>query len=208
MLNPETILLFLAASALLTLAPGPDNIFVLTQSALHGKSAGVATTFGLCTGLLVHTLAVALGMAAIVQTSEIAFNTLKFCGAAYLIYMAWNAFRAKDESLCGSGGTRPPLRKLYLRGIIMNVTNPKVSIFFLAILPQFADPQRGPLLPQFLALGGLFIADGLLIMIGFAIAAGTLGQWLNRSPHAQSVMHKIAGCVFTGLALKIATAHR
>lgn len=208
MLDLQTILTFLAAATLLTLAPGPDNLFVMTQSAVHGKSAGIVTTFGLATGLVCHTLAVACGVAAIFNTSELAFNTLKFCGAGYLLYLAWQAFRAKDESLNGRAGTRLPLRKLYLRGIVMNVTNPKVSIFFLAILPQFADPERGPLFLQFLCLGALFIVAGMLIMIGFAVAAGQLGQWLQRAPRVQSVMHKIAGGVFVGLALKIATAHR
>jgi threonine/homoserine/homoserine lactone efflux protein len=90
----------------------------------------------------------------------------------------------------------------------MNVTNPKVSIFFLAILPQFSDPERGPLLLQFLSLDGLFILVSLLIMIGFAIAAGTVGHWLTRSPRAQSVLNKLAGLVFIGLALKIAPVQR
>lgn len=208
MLDLSTILTFLAAATLLSLAPGPDNIFVLTQSAVHGKRAGIFTSMGLCTGLLVHTLAVALGVAAIFQTSEIAFNALKFFGAGYLIYLAWHAFRAKDESLSDGSGKSRSLRQLYFRGIIMNVTNPKVSIFFLAILPQFADPDRGPVFLQFLALGGLFIIAGMLTMIAISIAAGSLGQWLNKSPRAQSTLNKVAGVVFVGLALKIATAHQ
>lgn len=208
MLDLQTILTFCAAAALLTLAPGPDNIFVLTQSAMHGRGAGIATSFGLCTGLLIHTLAVALGLAAIIQTSVLAFNALKFCGAGYLLYLAWKAFRAKEQSIHSAREGWLPLRKLYLRGIIMNVTNPKVAIFFLAILPQFSDPQRGPLFLQFLSLGGLFILVGLLIMIGFAVAAGTVGHWLTRTPRAQSVLNKLAGLVFIGLALKIATVQR
>ena len=208
MLDLETILTFLAAATLLSLAPGPDNIFVLTQSAVHGKSAGIFTSMGLCTGLLVHTLAVALGVAALFQTSEIAFNALKYFGAGYLIYLAWQAFRAKNESLSDASGKRQGFRKLYFRGIIMNVTNPKVSIFFLAILPQFADPERGPVFLQFLALGGLFIVAGMLTMVAVAVAAGSLGEWLNKSARVQSMLNKVAGLVFVGLALKIATAHR
>ena len=205
MLDPQTILTFSAAAALLTLAPGPDNIFVLTQSAVHGKGAGIVTSFGLCTGLLVHTLAVALGVAVIFQTSELAFNALKFCGASYLLFLAWKAFQAKEQSVEPDDG-RLPLRTLYTRGIIMNVTNPKVSIFFLAILPQFSSPERGPMFPQVLCLGGLFIAVGLSIMIGFAVAAGTLGQWLGQSPRAQSTLNKLAGVVFLGLSITIATS--
>ncbi|MDF7826350.1 LysE family translocator [Pontiellaceae bacterium B12227] len=208
MLDLETILTFLLAATLLSLAPGPDNIFVLTQSAVHGKSAGIFTSLGLCTGLMVHTLAVAFGVAAIFQASEAAFNALKLFGAGYLLYLAWQAFRTTDESLRGETGQRRTLRQLYVRGIIMNVTNPKVSIFFLAILPQFTDPARGPLFPQFLALGGLFFVAGMGVMIMIAFAAGALGEWLNKSPRAQSILHKAAGTVFVGLALKIATSHR
>ncbi|MDF7800048.1 LysE family translocator [Pontiellaceae bacterium B1224] len=208
MLDSETILTFWIASTLLALAPGPDNIFVLTQSAVHGKSAGIVTTLGLLTGVMVHTCAVAFGIAALFQTSEVAFSVLKYIGAAYLLYLAWNAFRARGQAIETAGDGRVKVRKLYLRGIIMNVTNPKVSIFFLAFLPQFADPQRGSMVFQFLELGGLFILSGGVVFFGIALLAGMLGDWLNKSPRAQSMLNKIAGVVFVGLALKIATAHR
>jgi threonine/homoserine/homoserine lactone efflux protein len=208
MLDLQTILTFCTASVLLALAPGPDNIFVLTQSAVHGKGAGVVTTLGLMTGVLVHTHAVALGVAAIFQTSQAAFAALKYIGAAYLLYLAWNAFRTQGQAIERRGDGPVRLRQLYARGIIMNVTNPKVSIFFLAFLPQFADPERGSMFLQFLELGGLFILSASVIFFGIALLAGTLGQWLNRSPRAQSILNKTAGAIFVGLALKIATAHR
>ncbi len=207
MLDPSTIITFCSASILLALAPGPDNIFVLTQSAVHGKAAGIVTTLGLLTGVLVHTCAVALGIAAVFQTSEAAFSILKVIGAGYLFFLAWQAFRAKGQPIPSGREGRIKLRKLYVRGIIMNVTNPKVSIFFLAFLPQFADPQRGSIILQFLALGGLFILSGSVVFFALSLLAGTLGQWLNRSPRAQLVLNRIAGVVFAGLALKIATAH-
>jgi threonine/homoserine/homoserine lactone efflux protein len=207
MLDSETILTFWIASTLLALAPGPDNIFVLTQSAVHGKSAGIVTTLGLLTGVLVHTCAVAFGVAVIFQTSEVAFAVLKYIGAAYLLYLAWKAFQAKGQSIHSDGEGRIKLRKLYVRGIIMNVTNPKVSIFFLAFLPQFANPERGSMVLQFLELGGLFILSASVIFFMLSFLAGSLGQWLNRSSHAQSILNKVAGVVFVGLALKIATVH-
>lgn len=208
MLDLQTILTFFTASVLLALAPGPDNIFVLTQSAVHGKRAGIATTLGCVSGVLVHTLAVALGVAAIFQTSEVAFAALKYFGAGYLLYLAWKSFRAKGQAIKTVGDGKVNLRQLYFRGIIMNVTNPKVSIFFLAFLPQFADPERGSMFLQFLQLGMWFIVAGLLIFTLISVMAGTVGQWLNRSPRAQSVLNKTAGTVFVGLALKIAAAHR
>lgn len=204
----ETLGAFFAASLLLALAPGPDNIFVLTQSALHGKIPGLCVTLGLCTGLLVHTSAVALGMAAVFKASAVAFNLIKILGAGYLIYLAWLAFRASATSLESRNPDVLTLPKLYLRGIVMNVTNPKVSIFFLAFLPQFADPDRGALTLQMIALGGVFIVATVLVFGSVALLAGAIGQWLKRSPRVQVVMNRVAGVVFVSLALKLATSQR
>ena len=208
MLSVETIVTFSVASVALGLAPGPDNIFVLTQSALHGRSAGIAVMLGLCTGLIGHSLAVAFGVAAIFQTSAIAFSVLKVVGAAYLLYLAWKAFRASVEKLDGEECGEVGLWKLYRRGIIMNITNPKVSIFFLAFLPQFVDAKRGPVSLQILALGGLFVLATILVFGSIALLAGTLGGWLNRSARTQRILNRVAGTVFVCLALKLATAER
>lgn len=163
---------------------------------------------GLCTGLIVHSTAVAFGVAVIFQTSAVAFTVLKFIGAGYLLFLAWQAFRASGEKIQGKPDGEVSRLKLYCRGIIMNITNPKVSIFFLAFLPQFADPSRGPVSIQILLLGGLFILATLLVFGGIAILAGTLGQWLNRSERTHKVLNRVAGCVFLGLALKLATTRR
>lgn len=199
---------FFMAAVLLALAPGPDNIFVLTQSALRGKTAGLLVTLGLCTGLIVHTTAVAVGVAVIVQASAVAFTALKLCGAGYLLYLAWHAFRATAATIAAGHGNGLSRAALYRRGIVMNVTNPKVSIFFMAFLPQFADPARGSVTLQMLALGGLFIAATIVVFGGIALLAGTIGRWINRSPRAQVVMNRVAGMVFVGLALKLATVNR
>ena len=208
MIPLETQITFFTASILLALAPGPDNIFVLTQSAIRGRSAGIVVMLGLCTGLIVHSSAVALGVAVIFQTSAAAFSALKFIGAGYLIYLAWQAFRASANQIQITHEGQVNHWKLYCRGIIMNITNPKVSIFFLAFLPQFADPLRGPISMQILFLGGLFIVATILVFGGIALLAGTLGQWLNRSDRTQNILNKIAGTVFLGLALKLATTER
>lgn len=202
----ESIIAFVIASALLSIAPGPDNIFVLTQSALYGKKSGVLVTLGLCTGLIVHTTAVALGVAAIFQTSVVAFTVLKVVGALYLGYLAWQAFRASASNLEGSGTSFRSSSALYRRGIIMNITNPKVSIFFLSFLPQFASPEHGPIAPQIFLLGGVFICVALVIFCAIALLAGALRSWLHHSPKAQVYLNRIAGTVFAGLALTLATA--
>lgn len=208
MLTPEVIAAFFAASVLLGLAPGPDNLFVLSQSALHGRAAGLSVMLGLCTGLLVHTSAVAFGVAVIFQTSALAFSLLKYAGAAYLAWLAWGALRAPASPLPPGSAPAVSRWKLYRRGILMNVTNPKVSIFFLAFLPQFADPARGSVTVQMLLLGGLFIAATVLVFGGLALLAGTLGGWLSRSARAQVILNRLAGLVFLGLAVKLAMAER
>lgn len=208
MIPVDVILLFVTASVALAFAPGPDNLFVLTQSALHGRKTGLLVTLGLCTGLLVHTAAVALGVAAIFQTSLLAFNLLKLVGALYLLYLAVQAFRPSAASLEATDSEGRGWRGLYTRGIIMNITNPKVAIFFLAFLPQFADPTRGSITVQMLFLGGLFIVSTLIVFGAVAWFAGYIGEWLQRSARAQIVMNRIAGTVFVALALRLAVSER
>ena len=208
MLTIETVSAFFLASALLAIAPGPDNVFVLTQSALQGKLAGLIVMLGLCTGLLIHTGAVAFGVAVIFQASALAFATLKIIGAGYLLFLAWQIFRASPERIRINGNPPRSLRVLYRRGIIMNVTNPKVSIFFLAFLPQFADPARGSISLQMISLGGIFILATILVFGTVALIGGALGDWLNRSARAQKLMNLLAGTVFVGLAIKLVTAEK
>ena len=208
MLPIETTTAFFIASTLLALAPGPDNIFVLTQSALHGKLSGIIVMLGLCTGILFHTAAVAFGVAVIFQASAVAFTVLKVIGACYLLYLAWQVFRATPEKISMQDIPKKSPGVLYRRGIIMNITNPKVSIFFLAFLPQFVDPQRGPVSLQMVALGAIFIVSTILIFGAVALIGGTLGEWLNRSARAQRAINWVAGTVFVGLALKLVTAER
>jgi threonine/homoserine/homoserine lactone efflux protein len=208
MIPAESLLVFFAASALLALAPGPDNLFVLTLSALHGPRAGWIVTLGLCTGLIGHTIAVAVGIAAVFQASELAFTALKIAGACYLLYLAWGAFHASAEKLEGNAGQSVGAGQLYRRGIVMNLTNPKVSIFFLAFLPQFADPARGSLSLQLVLLGGVFIIAALVVFGSIAALAGSLGRWLNRSSRAQVIMNRVAGTIFVALAVKLALTQR
>lgn len=202
-LSSETIWLFFSASVILALAPGPDNIFLITQSALYGRSRGLLVMLGLCTGLLVHSSIVAFGVGVIFRTSVLAFTVLKFLGAAYLLYLAWQAFRASPAGMGENGGREKDGFRLYLRGIIMNITNPKVAIFFLAFLPQFADPERGSVVIQMLFLGGIFIIATILVFGGLAILAGSLGEFLGKLAKAQKVLNRIAAFIFLGLALSL-----
>jgi len=203
----ESLTTFVIASVLLALVPGPDNIFVLTQSSVNGHKAGLLVTLGLCTGLIVHTTAVALGITAVLKTSCVAFTVLKIAGAMYLLYLAWRAFHDSSEEIYTGQSREVAGIKYYLRGVIMNVTNPKVSIFFLAFLPQFADPSRGPVIQQIFFLGMVFILVTLLVFGGIALLAGAVGAWLTNTPRAQTIMNRIAGAVFVAMALKLVTAN-
>lgn len=196
----DTIASFFLASLLLAVSPGPDIIFVLTQSIIQGPKAGLAVMAGLCSGLVVHTTAVAAGVAAIFHASPAAYATLRTIGACYLLYLAWLAFRASAASTEMSGRKTVLLPRLYMRGVIMNITNPKVTIFFLAFLPLFAEPERGPVAFQIIGLGLLFIISTILVFGFVALTAGSVGQWLNRTPAAWRVMNIIAGIVFILLA--------
>jgi threonine/homoserine/homoserine lactone efflux protein len=205
---PDTLAVFAVTALLLAYSPGPDNLFVLTQSALKGPWMGVVVTLGLCTGLILHTSAVALGVSAMFQTSAVAFTALKVAGALYLLYLAWGAWHAGPEDLTEEAGTRATFGGLYLRGILMNVTNPKVAIFFLAFLPQFTAPERGGMVMQMFLLGAVFMLCALLAFSSIAFAAGGIRRWLRRSDRAQVLLNRIAALVFVGLAMKLATAQR
>lgn len=204
----ETLSVFVAASIVLALTPGPDSIFVLAQSALHGRLAGLCVTLGLCTGLLAHTTAVAIGLSAIFATSALAFTVLKIVGAAYLLYLAYRAFQTGGASMAAEETVDIDLRRLYARGVIMNITNPKVAIFFLAFLPQFADPERSGLTFQLLVLGAVFILTTLAVFGLIAWFSGFIGECLKGSHRAQTVFNRIAGCVFAALAVRLVTAER
>ncbi|NNE07549.1 MAG: LysE family translocator [Gemmatimonadetes bacterium] len=203
MIPIDSLIPFFVASLLICLAPGPDNIFVLTQAAIGGRRAGYSVMLGLCTGLLVHTLAVAVGVAALFAASPFAFTALKLAGGAYLLYLAWGAWRAAASKIPFEQRERIPLRRLYGRGIVMNITNPKVLLFFLAFLPQFAAPERGPLPVQVVTLGGVFIVAVLLVFGTIATVAGSLGEWLAKSDGAQRVLNRIAAVIFVALALML-----
>ena len=208
MLSFETTCAFFVASLLMAMTPGPDVIIVLTQSSWYGRRAGVLTTLGLMTGLLGHTLAVALGVAVLFQTSEAAFTALKFLGAAYLLYLAWQSFRSGVFRAFLTQSLFPGYGTLYRRGFLSNITNPKVTLFFLAFLPQFADPARGGLTAQIIVLGALFQLATLLVFGCVSLLAGRVAGRFNSSVKGQLFLNRAAGCVFTGLAVMLLVSSR
>lgn len=196
----ETAMFFYGAALILSIAPGPDNIFVLTQSAVYGSKAGFATIAGLLTGVCMHTLAVALGVAALLKAVPAAFLGLKILGAAYLLYLAYLSFCSGSSKVDLKGNKFPGYGKLYRRGVIMSTCNPKLCLFFLALLPQFVDEARGHVFWQFICLGLLFISAAVVVFSIVAVLGGMAANWLNNSTRGQIIMNRLAGCVFIGLA--------
>ena len=211
--STETLVAFFGVSVILGLTPGPDNLFVLLQSAQRGWRAGMCVVLGLCLGLVGHTAAVALGLAAVFAASSTAFTVLKFAGAAYLTWLAWGALRAPAGTpgapqAANAGQGRGSALRMVGRGVVMNLTNPKVLIFFLAFLPQFADPARGSVALQLMVLGLVFMLATMLVFGAVACFSGVFGTLLMRSARAQTLLNRVAGLVFLGLAVRLATAQR
>lgn len=209
MIDMSNLFMFITASFLLCLAPGPDNIYVLTQGMTKSKKAAIVTTFGLATGLIIHTSAAAFGISMIFQTSEIAFNIVKYVGAMYLLYIAYQAFKYRNEPLDLSvQNSTKELKKLYIKGFIMNVLNPKVSIFFLAFLPQFVNPAMGNVPIQMIILGGIFMFLTIVTFSTIGIAGNLLSTKLLEKPNIVKYMNVLTSFVLVGLGLKLALSQR
>ena len=191
---------FVVASFILGVAPGPDNLFVLVQSATYGARAGLWVVAGLLTGLVIQTLAVALGVAAIVAASPMLFWAIKIAGASYLVYLAVMAWRAGGVQEGRTLATTDALA-LWRRGVIMNITNPKVLIFFLAFFPQFLVQNSDvPIVVQMIVLGITFMLTTSVVFGGVALGAGVLADKL-RTPKVQFYLNKTAAVIFVGLAV-------
>lgn len=208
MLDIQTLAMFMMVSSLVALAPGPDNIFVLTQSMVRGAKAGIAITLGLCSGLVFHTSAVALGVAVIFQTSALAFSLLKYIGAGYLLYLAYLSFKDASKTKLNTDKLSLSLGALYRRGILMNVTNPKVSIFFLAFLPQFTKPELGNVTTQVFLLGASFMLCALIVFTLIALLSAQVGNWFSKTKYGESILNKVAGTIFGLLAIKLALSEQ
>ncbi len=204
--SPDVSIAFFGLALLIGFAPGPDNLFVLMQSAAHGRTTGFCIVLGLCCGILVHTAAVALGLAALFAAAPAAFTVLKFIGAAYLAWLAWQAWRAPAGALQMQSPPRLQAWRAIARGAFMNLTNPKVILFFLAFLPQFVDAGRGAVVLQLCWFGLLFMLATLLSFGLIAILAAWLGARLRRSPRMQRLLNRLCALVFGGLALRLALA--
>lgn len=173
---------FISAAVLLTIMPGPDILFVITQSITRGRKAGMVFAAGLCTGLIAHVAAVSLGVSVLLMSSPLAFTILKCAGAAYLLYLGVKSFLARHQNHFSLAAEAAVSGKLYRKGILMNLLNPKVILFFLAFFPQFIDQEIGNPIPEMLFLGLIFMLQAFLIFSLVAILADRLARRLMQEP--------------------------
>lgn len=202
-----SLLGYLCACMALTVSPGPDNIFVVTQGITRGRKAAIVTALGMCSGISIHTTAAALGISVIFYSSAVAFTMVKYAGALYLLYLAWKTLRNRSSRGLTSE-LNLPAKALFWRGFIMNVLNPKVALFFLAFLPQFVTPAAGHLPLQMLLLGSIFMvqAVGIFSLIGWF--SGTIGRLLQSRPHLEKHFDWLTAGVFASLGVKLALTER
>ena len=201
-LSIETIITFITASVVLSLVPGPDNLFVMSNSALKGWRIGFYTTLGLCTGLIGHTILVGIGVSVIFQTSTMAFNGLKIIGALYLVYLAWLSVQNKEINI-GGANENSTSRSYYFTGVIMNLTNPKVAIFFLVFLPQFINSNNDNVTSQIFLLGLLFICSAFFVFTSIAYLSSFLEGVLKKSKTVNKNLNLLAAIIYIALAINL-----
>ena len=210
MLGIHDYWLFIATAIILVITPGQDTFFILGRSLSGGRSAGVAAALGITVGSVLHTFAAALGLSALLATSPYAFMAVKFAGAAYLLYIGIRALVSRSNGLPtdDAPGTDDGRWSAFRQGILTNLLNPKVALFFLALMPQFIEAASTHKVGAFLALGLSFVSLGVVWCLVLAIAAARLRGAFLRRPSMASVLNKVAGAMFIALGLKLATARQ
>ncbi|WP_437824511.1 LysE family translocator [Tenacibaculum mesophilum] len=200
----ETLISFVFATATLAISPGPDNIFVLTQSIVNGKKYGLATVTGLMTGCIIHTTLVAFGVSEIIKQNPNLFFIIKLFGAGYLLYLAYQVYKSDAEIAFSTENVqKKSTMQLFKTGFWMNVLNPKVTIFFLAFFPQFLFSDSLSNVLQFYVLGGLFILTSFLIFSSIAILAGKISNYIKRHKKLGIYLKWAQIVVFIGIAMLI-----
>ena len=204
MIEPAKFALFVAVSWALIISPGPDMIYVITRGMAHGRKAGIVSAIGVIVGILVHTTAAALGITLIFQTSALAFLIVKYLGAIYLIYLGVKAWRDKNALNLQSQTSIINPHALFWQGVLSNVLNPKIAVFFLAFLPQFVDQGSSQVALQMALLGLTFAFFGMCFLIVVGYFAGTVGVWLTRSPQSTKILRWLTGGILMSLGVHLA----
>jgi threonine/homoserine/homoserine lactone efflux protein len=201
----DNLALYVVASLALILTPGQDMIYVIGRSLAQGRVAGLCSAIGVIIGILVHTALAAIGVGAILQASEALFTALKLAGAAYLVYLGVRMMATREVAIDARMQGEPASRmKLVLQGVLSNVTNPKIIIFFFAFLPQFVDPASPHPTRDLVALGVLYALLGLPVKCGVALIAARLSERMRRTPAALAWMNRACGALLVVLGVRLA----
>ncbi|HWM26656.1 MAG TPA: LysE family translocator [Chthoniobacterales bacterium] len=201
--------LFLAAGILLNLTPGPDTVYILGRSIAHGRRAGIASALGICVGSIFHTCAAALGLSAFLATSAWAFSAVKLAGAAYLVFLGLRALLKPGQGLnVPAQFERNEPAAAFRQGILTNVLNPKVALFFLAFLPQFIDAAAPSKMSAFLVLGFTFVTTGTIWCLALAWFAARFSARFRENPTVAAVLNRAVGALFVFLGLRLAVARQ
>ncbi|HVM83334.1 MAG TPA: LysE family translocator [Candidatus Binatia bacterium] len=205
----ETLLVFTLAALAMNISPGPSNLYVMSRSLAQGTSAGLVAAAGLATGSLFHVTVTSLGLAVILKYSPLAFLVMKLAGAAYLVFLGAKMLLAKSAPLSPDAlMPKKPLGGIFRQSCLVEILNPKTALFFLAFLPQFADPKAGPLAPQLLLLGAIVTVTAIPCDALVAILSGKAADLLKRRPIFQKLQNWISGSVLVGLGATIALSRR
>jgi threonine/homoserine/homoserine lactone efflux protein len=202
--DASSLTVFIVATLVLLLVPGPAVLYIVARSVDQGRTAGLVSVVGVGLGSMVHVAAAALGLSALLVQSAVAFRTVKYLGAAYLVYLGIRRFLGKDDVTVESDGPDRTMRRVFLQGTWVNILNPKTALFFFAFLPQFVDVNSGSVALQILFLGTLLVSIGIVTDGIYALAAGTLGGWLRERPGVIRAQRWFAGSVFISLGLATA----
>lgn len=207
---PDTtsLLLFLAAGLALNFTPGPDMLYVMTRSSAEGTRAGVVSAFGISVGSLVHLAAVVLGLASLLEAVPIAYDVVRYAGAAYLIYLGVRTLIGTRSTSLTTAGPRASLGRIFRQGVVTNILNPKVALFFAAFLPQFARPENGPVVAQLVVLGLLFNCTGTLVNLLVAYASGRAGTHMRERLASSRILPRVTASIFIALGLRLALQSR
>ena len=201
--------LYVVASLALILTPGQDMLYVMSRALAQGRVAGLYSAVGVIIGILVHTVLAAVGVGAILAASQGLFLALKLSGAAYLVYLGVKLLLTREASIATqAGGPRFSAASLVWQGVLSNVSNPKIVVFFFAFLPQFVDPRSGNPTADLVFLGALYAAMGLVVKAAVGLAAGSLSERVLRKPRAMVWIHRVSGTILVGQGLRLATSPR
>lgn len=201
MISMETLALFCAAAFALIITPGPNQIYIIARSTSQGRRTGFLSVLGVESGTLVHVVAASLGLSALLASSALAFSLVKYAGAAYLIYLGIRTWRSHADTSEQTAPEPASGARVFAQGMLTNVLNPKVALFFLAFLPQFVNVSRGHVAEQMLILGIVFTVMGLGVDLVVALLASSAGDWLRRKPGARRMQKWVTGGVYISLGL-------